>query len=299
MTHPFRVVGLFGKHSDPNVADTLAALRDRLRSHALDVLVDEQTATVLPDADVPIASRDHLGEACDLIIVVGGDGTLLEAARTFADAGVPLLGVNLGRLGFLVDVSPDTMADALERILAGNYTMEERFLLESRVLRGGREVSQGHAFNDVVVHKWQVARMIEFDTYIDGVFVNDHRSDGLIVSTPTGSTAYALSGGGPVVQPHLEALVLVPICPHALSNRPLVVDSASEIEIVMRAGKHVEARITCDGDVNYALVAGDRVRIRRKERKVRLVHPPDYNYFGILRAKLLWGETSLKKRDDG
>jgi NAD+ kinase len=182
------------------------------------------------------------------------------------------------------------MAERLDEILGGRYAFEDRFLLHTYIEREGQNISESTAFNDVVVHKWDVARMIEFRTYINDKFVHTMRSDGMIVSTPTGSTAYALSGGGPILHPALHAVVLVPICPHTMSNRPIVVDASSVIRIEVSDHTRSPAQITCDGQINLGLVSGDRVVIRKKERPVRLIHPQDHNYFDVLRAKLRWSE---------
>ncbi len=202
---------------------------------------------------------------------------------------MPLLGVNLGRLGFLADVMPGEMIDRLKEVFAGDYDEEHRFLLDARVVRDGQDVFRGAALNEVVAHKWHIARLIQFETYIDDRLVNTQRCDGLIVATPTGSTAYALSGGGPILHPGLDAVVLVPICPHTLSSRPLVVSADSEFEIRMdHSGEQPEAQLTCDGQMTLALEPADRIVIRRKERRLRLVHPRGHDYFATLRAKLHW-----------
>jgi len=290
MPNAFKTIGLIGKYGDPGVGETLLQVGRCLQDRDYEVLLDENTAQVLPEHNMDTAAREDLGERCDLAIIVGGDGTLLNAARSLANYDVPLLGVNLGRLGFLVDISPDEMSARLEEILAGDYQEEHRILLHTTIHHEGQRVSESEAFNDVVVHKWEVARMIEVATYIDGRFLTTMRSDGLIVSTPTGSTAYALSGGGPILHPTLNAMVLVPICPHTMSNRPIVVDGNSEIEIVVSDTPHSHAQVTCDGQINLGLVSGDRVRIRKHDHVVRLIHPRRHDHFEILRAKLHWGE---------
>ncbi len=289
MAEKFEHIGIIGKYADATVGDTLAALRDYLVDHKLPCLLDESTARFWPEHNMELASRDTLGEQCDLVIVVGGDGTLLNAARSLAQHDPALLGLNLGRLGFLTDVSPTEMEEKLDEILAGRYNDEERFLLDCTILRDGEQISQSDALNDVVIHKWDVARMIEVDTYINGTFVNTLRSDGLIVSTPTGSTAYALSGGGPILQPCLEAMVLVPICPHTMSNRPIVIDAESVVEVVIKGQDQSHAQVSCDGQINLGLVAGDRIQIRKMEHTVRLIHPIEHDHFQVLRTKLNWG----------
>lgn len=238
---------------------------------------------------MPVASRAAIGEHCDLTIVVGGDGTLLTAARSLAHYHVPLLGINLGRLGFLADISPGDMIESLDEILAGEYLTEERFLLHSHIEREGEQLNASAAFNEVVVHKVNVARMIELTTYVDGQFVNAQRLDGLIVATPTGSTAYALSAGGPIIQPGLNALALVPVSPHTLSYRPLIVNGDSRIEIMISAASPNNAQATCDGQTNFTLDVGDTVVVQKKQECAKLIHPKNYDYYDILRAKLHWG----------
>jgi NAD+ kinase len=229
-----------------------------------------------------------LGEHCDLAIVIGADGTLLHTARALVDFGIPLLGINLGRLGFLADVSPDAMCDMLGAILDGQYQREERMLLECHI---GEQPAQ-LALNDVVLHKWNIARMLEFETWVNASLIDTQRSDGIIVSTPTGSTAYALSGGGPLLSPELNAIALVPICPHTLSNRPIVVHGESEIRFRVAGQTEPEhVRISCDGQTVLAIHPGEDVRIRRHARTLHLLHPAGHDHFQILRTKLGWGEA--------
>jgi len=291
MTQSFRTIGLIGKPGDPAVAETLTLLIDDLLKRGCEVLLDDSAAAYFPQqTPAPMVDRRALGGRCDLAIVVGGDGTLLNAARSLVESEVAVLGVNLGRLGFLTDVSPDEMCERLDEILAGQFEEEHRALLHASVLRNGSSVSESDALNDVVIHKWDIARMIELDTRIDGRFVYSLRADGLIVSTPTGSTAYALSGGGPIIDPALQALVLVPICPHTLSNRPIVVSDQSAIEVLVHGDDSNQAQITCDGQLNFALVAGDVIRIQRKAQALRLIHPRQHDHFDIMRRKLRWAE---------
>ena len=289
MDNDFNVIGIIGKFGDPGVSNTLTVLGNYLLEKEKRVLLDETTAEVMGQHNFETVSRQQLGEQAELAVVVGGDGTLLNAARSLVTHDVPLLGINLGRLGFLVDISPDELTHRLDEILAGKYREEKRILLHTSIHHQGEQVSESEAFNDVVVHKWEVARMIETETYVDGRLLSIMRSDGLIVSTPTGSTAYALSGGGPILNPTLNAMVMVPICPHAMSYRPVVIDGDSQVEIVVSETPHSHAQVTCDGQINLGLVSGDRVRIVRRDKHVRLIHPMQYDYFEILRAKLNWG----------
>ncbi len=285
----FKRVGLIGKSDDRNVLVTLRALIDFLERHKAKIVLDAGIADMFADSDYKIVERDALARQCNLAIVVGGDGTLLNAARSLAEPNVAVLGVNLGRLGFLVDVSPEDMAVQLEQIFGGDFTEERRTLLHATVTRDGEPVDDSTALNDVIIHKKDIARMIELDTWIDGHFLNSNRSDGLIVATPTGSTAYALSGGGPVLHPALNALTLVPICPHTLSYRPIVINDESVIEIVIHKGV-LKAQISCDGQINMTLDPDDRITVRKHEHTLRLIHPPGYEYFDILRRKLRWSE---------
>ena len=289
MAKTFRHIGLIGKFGDPGVADTLTRLAEYLGNRKLAVTIDAQTAEMLPSLPYHSASREEMGEQCDLAIVVGGDGTLLNAARSLAAHGVPILGVNLGRLGFMVDVSADEMEQRLDEILDGEYTSEDRVLLHAKIKKGETVIHEGNALNDVVVHKLDVARMIELETSINGKLLNRQRSDGLIVATPTGSTAYALSGGGPIMDPSLDAVVLVPICPHTLSNRPIAIGDRCNIEITVLDNGSPEAQVTWDGQVNFTVKPGHRIQICRTDQPLRLIHPKGYDYFHILREKLHWG----------
>ena len=289
MKHHFKRIGLLGKSEDGNVSMTLRALAGYLAEQQAEILLDKRIAGIFPDSRYPVVERKTLAESCSLAIVVGGDGTLLKAARSLAESGIAVLGVNLGRLGFLVDVSPEDMTQQLDKILAGDFTEEQRTLLHATVTRNNELLSETSALNDVVVHKRDIARMIELDTWIDGSFLNTNRSDGLIISTPTGSTAYALSGGGPILHPKLDAITLVPICPHTLSNRPIVVHDASVIKVIVHKGT-LEATVSCDGQISHSLAAGDHITVRKHQHSLRLLHPPGHDYFAVLREKLGWSE---------
>lgn len=286
----FQTIGVIAKQGDERLTPTLVQLLAYLGERGREIVLDESAAAQLPGQAGAGIPRDELAARCDLAIVVGGDGTLLNAGRSLAEAEVPIVGVNQGRLGFLVDVSPEEMTARLDEILAGQYLEEPRALLHARIEREGETLGEADALNDVVLHIRDTVRMIEFDTYIDDRFVNTQRADGLIVSTPTGSTAYSLSGGGPIIHPGLDAVVLVPICPHTLSHRPIVVDGRSRIEVVVCKHNVSAAQIAFDGQANLDLSPGDRIVIGRRERPMLLIHPRDYDYFHILRAKLRWGE---------
>ena len=288
----FQSVGIIGKKRDPRVGPTLARLAALLRKLGCAVLVEAASADHVDDPACSYVSVDELGQRCDLVVVVGGDGTLLAAARALARTGVPILGVNQGRLGFMVDVTPDEMDATLTQIFAGDYVREERLLLTANILRAsGKADGPFLAINDVVIRNQAAVRMLDFSTWIGKEFISQHRADGFIVSTPTGSTAYALSGGGPVLHPSLQALALVPICPHTLSDRPIVVGSDRPVRIVLGGGEGTRAMFTCDGQTNESINPGDAIEISRAQETLRLIHPANYNYFNILRNKLHWGRA--------
>lgn len=290
MSLAFRTVGILAKPSDERLSGTLETLVGHLHARGLSILLDQASLPDLPALrGYSRATRDEIGQQSDLVIAVGGDGTLINAAHGLAPHGKPVLGINLGRLGFLVDISPDELGSRLDRILGGEYVAEERFLLCGQVLRGETVVHEGIVFNDLVYKVRDAVRMIEFETHIDGRYLFTQRSDGMVISTPSGSTAYALSAGGPILTPGLEAIVLAPICPHALSNRPIVVPASSCIEI--RATRHSRANslVSFDGQTMIDMEPEDRLTIRRASHSACLIHPADYDYFHILRAKLHWG----------
>lgn len=285
----FETVGIVGKRRDPQVVPTLMQLLEILRALDRRVCVEDITlaGVELPD-DVQRLPRAQLATACDLVVVVGGDGTLLSAARDLAPAGVALLGINQGRLGFMVDVPPAEMREAFTAIFAGDYVREDRLMLHARLLREKR-TQTFVAMNDVVIRNQAAIRMLEFESWLDGEFISQHRADGFIVASPTGSTAYALSGGGPVVHPGLDALTLVPICPHTLSDRPIVVSGRQTVRITLRGAPNTVAMLTCDGQTAETLHAGESFEVGKAEFRLQLVHPNNYSYFNILRNKLHWG----------
>lgn len=281
----FSTIGVFSKDNDDRLETTLKLLHNFLIEKEFKVIAEKNAAKYL---DVPAMEPDKFCNCIDLAIVVGGDGTLLKAGRLLADKNIPVIGINLGRLGFLVDISPDEITEQLTLMLEGKYTTEIRSLLHAEAFRGEQSLGEGIALNDVVFHVRNDIRMIEFTTHIDDHFVNTQRADGIVIATPTGSTAYSLSGGGPILHPGLDAVVLVPICPHTLSNRPLVVSNESKIHISLCESRHVDARLSFDGQSNIELTAGDHVVIRHKSHKLQLMHPEGYDYFHILRNKLGW-----------
>ncbi|BAN68998.1 NAD(+) kinase [endosymbiont of unidentified scaly snail isolate Monju] len=285
-TPEFHRIALIAKPDDTSedLVNTLRQAITFLGERGLEVFPDRHTARALGLSRH--FATEEMGHRCDLAIIVGGDGTFLSSARRLGDSQIPLLGVNLGRLGFLVDISPDAMRDTLGNVLDGRYEEEERFLLSCQVGEQPPEL----ALNDVVLHKWNTARMIEFETWVDDSFIDTQRSDGIIVSTPTGSTAYALSGGGPLLSPALDAIALVPICPHTLSNRPIVVHGRNVVRLRV-CGKTLpdHVRVTCDGQVTLEVGPGEDVVLRRHSPPLRLIHPAGHDHFQILRTKLHWG----------
>jgi Predicted sugar kinase len=289
MSPAFRTIALIGKYKSPEIAESLMSLAEFLRSRGVDVLVEEGTADLVGADGLPVVSYASIGERADLAIVLGGDGSMLTAARKLAESDVPLVGVNQGRLGFMTDLARDDMLDGMTDLLEGKFKGEQRFLLDASVRRGDAVLFQTQALNDVVVNKGDLGRMIEFAVSIDGEFIYNQRSDGLIIATPTGSTAYALSANGPILHPSVPGIALVPLCPHALSNRPITVSDDSRIEIVLHAPHR--ARVHADGQEKFELEAGDRVSVARSGRSIRFLHPLGYSYFAMLREKLHWSET--------
>jgi NAD+ kinase len=288
MQSPFKTIGIIGKPSDPSIAETLAILCGYLKKQNFNVLIDSESAHFIKEPKITACSIDALARHCDLVIAVGGDGTFLAASRAIVDYDIPLIGINLGRLGFLVDISPNELPDKLHRILQGHYIEEPRYLLRTKIIREQQVIHEETALNEVAVHRWVTPSMIEIVTKIDGVFLNSQRSDGLIVSTPTGSTAYSLSAGGPILYPTLNALVLVPLNPHTLSNRPIVVNDSVEIEISFCQTKQINALVTCDHIEIPKVFISDKILIKKEPKPIRIIHPEDHDFFRILRNRLNW-----------
>jgi NAD+ kinase len=295
MSFPVRSCALVGRFADPRIADCLSTLIPHLARRGVEVLVSESDAVASAVKDVTVVPEREIGKRAGLVIAVGGDGTLLYAARLVAGAGVPLIGVNRGRLGFLTDVMPQDMLSSVDAALAGELDEDRRPLLKAR-LRGGQELrGEAFALNDVVMQKHDTGRTLDFETRIDGRYVNTHDGDGIIVASPTGSTAYALSCGGPIIEPHLPALVIVPICAHTLSDRPIVVAASSVIDIALLERLDTRANVTCDGMVLGAIEPGDRLEITTAGGQVTLLHPPGFDYYTLLRSKLHWGRGSFER----
>ena len=288
----FNTIGVIAKPQAESATQTLQALFEFLKDKKCNVIVDDHLPDTINTDNLTKASREEIGKRCDLAIVVGGDGTMLNAVRSLSHAHVPIVGINVGRLGFLADISPENLEHSLDEILKGSYREEQRFLLEMQVVRDNKIIFESDAFNDVVIHIRDVARMIEFETRINDEFVNHQRADGIVISTPTGSTAYALSAGGPILHATLDAITLVPISPHTLSSRPLVINADSQIDVLICNTKEGIAQATCDGHLSMDVHVGDHIKVKRKTDKITLLHPKKHNYFEILRAKLHWSEHS-------
>jgi NAD+ kinase len=289
MNLSFKTVALIGKYKTPAIAEPLLRLASFLAEKGVEVAVDSLTAEHLGAHPYRVLSLDEMRGAVDLAVVMGGDGTMLNIARTLAPFGIPLVGVNQGRLGFLTDLSLDSMKRSLNAMLQGEFVTEQRMLLSVQVLRQDLEVCRALAFNEMVVHRSNIASMIECEVRIDGDYLYTQRADGLIISTPTGSTAYSLSAGGPIVHPALDVMTLVPVCPHTLSNRPIVVSGGSVIEVLMHRTGDVHARF--DSHTHFDLQLHDRLVVTRHKEMVHLLHPAGHSYYHTLREKLLWNKS--------
>lgn len=294
---PFSTIGLFAKPSGADIADTLQHLITYLKNNKFKVLVEEGCAVHLTQTTETFVPSTELGKKCDLVMVIGGDGSLLKAARAIVDAGTPILGINRGKLGFLADINPHNLETSLSQILAGHYHQEKRTMLAMTIVRQQQNMEQHLALNDVVLHHGDIARLLEFQLFIDDQFVVDQRADGIITSTPTGSTAYALSGGGPIVFPTLEVITLSTMYPHALNARPIVISKNSKIKLRLTTNNRNGAKVSCDGQANFPLNAGDEVHIQTHPKDLILLHPQSYNYFNVLREKLGWNQNANANYD--
>jgi NAD+ kinase len=290
MSPQFKTVAIVGKSDATVLPDALDQVVAVLRQRGAVVLMDTRTAEASRSPPDEALALEALPSRADLAVVVGGDGTLLSCARLMAANAVPLIGVNLGRLGFLTDIPADKVAVTLSAVLDGEFVREERLMLAARVMRGGKEIFATHAMNDVVVSRAGTGSMIEFAVHVDGEFIYSLRADGIIAATPTGSTAYALSSGGPILHPGLSAVALVPISPHTLSNRPVAIEARARIEIVLIRGPG--ARVNFDVQSHVDLLADDVVAIAAAEKPAILLHPRGYRYFSMLRDKLRWNERN-------
>lgn len=285
----YKTVGLIGKAAHEGAHESLNILAEYLHAKGCTILVEGSVAQEMDSDNYTLSDLVTIGKIADLAIVVGGDGNMLGAARVLSRFDIHVVGVNRGNLGFLTDIHPDDIVQQMDLIFDGHCTVEQRFLLEVSVYRHEILKSSNAAVNEIVLHHAKVAHMMEFEVYIDDAFVFSQRSDGLIVATPTGSTAYSLSGGGPILMPHLDALTLVPMFPHTLSSRPIVVDANSKISMRVSGNNTDNLQISCDSHIVLPVLPGDEIRVHKNANKLTMVHPKDYNYFNVLRNKLNWG----------
>lgn len=295
MKTQFQNIAILGRHEDPRVAEPMRALAEYLSTAGVQVLAADAL-----QLDLPVVRMDEsqLCGRADLVIAIGGDGTMLYAGRLARETETPILGVNRGRLGFLADVTPDEMLASVEQVLEGNFSRDSRLLLEARLEKLSGKVNTEFGLNDVVLKRRETGRMVDFSTYVDGDFVNTHSGDGMIVATPTGSTAYALSCGGPIIAPQLNAVVVVPVCPHTLTDRPIVIPANQSIEVRLLERDETRAAVSVDGLKMGNIRPGDKLTISAAGKRLTLIHPPGYDFYGILRSKLFWGRDS-RKRNDG
>jgi NAD+ kinase len=280
-------IGIFAKKSHPEVKEIISRIIAFLQSRDINVLIEKEFA---PDSgEIIIIEKENIPQESDLIIVFGGDGTLLSVSRLDNVTDIPILAVNLGGLGFLTEIRVEEIEDALNKVLDSDYDIEKRMMFDVQLQRAGDgEVEKFIALNDVVVNKGALARMIDLDTYVNEKFLNSYRVDGLIISTPTGSTGYSLSAGGPIIYPSLKLIAIIPICPHTLTNRPIILEDEKEVMVSLRSGDDVY--LTMDGQVGVLMNIGDQVRVYKSEKNVTLIKSPFRNYFEVLKEKLKWGE---------
>jgi len=295
MAFPVRTCALVGKFADPRVAESVNALLSHLRERKIRVLVSEDAVFAGDVPDVARTPESEIGKHIDLIIAIGGDGTLLYAAGLVARDRVPLLGINRGRLGFLTDVLPQDMIGCVDNAIAGHLEADERPLLAACLYKANGAIEEGLALNDVVLQKLTTGRMLDFETRVNGRYVNTHAGDGIIVSSATGSTAYSLSCGGPIVEPNLDVFVMAPISPHTLSDRPIVVSGRSMVEVKLLEYPETRAEVTCDGRVLGCIEACDRLQVKAANERITLLHPPGHDYYELLRSKLHWGRGSQER----
>ena len=293
MAYQFSTVAIVGRIDDPRVAEPMRSLAEHLTKSGIRVIAGAEIAAELA---IEVTDEALLAAEADLIVAVGGDGTILYAAELMLGHDKPLLGVNRGRLGFLADVLPNEMLSSIDRVLAGDFSIESRLLLDAKIISSDGKVRAATALNDVVLQRKETGRMVDFETRIAGRYVNTHAGDGLVVATPTGSTAYSLSCGGPIIEPMLNVVALVPICPHTLNDRPIVVPADNEIEIVLIARGETKAEVIVDGRSMGELEPRDRLTISAATDRITLIHPPGHDFYDILRSKLHWGHNSRRRQ---
>ena len=295
MSFPVRACALVGRFTDPRVAESVSTLIAHLKRRQIQVTVSEEAVFSDEITGIRRMPEQDIGKHIDLIIAIGGDGTLLYAAGLVARDKVPLLGINRGRLGFLTDVLPQDMIACVDDAVDGRLEVDVRPLLSACLYKTNGKTSEGLALNDVVMQKMTTGRMLDFETRVNGRYVNTHAGDGIIVSTATGSTAYSLSCGGPIIEPHLDVIMMAPICPHTLSDRPIVVSGRSVVEVELLEYPETRAELTCDGRVLGCIEQGDRLQVKAANERITLLHPPGHDYYKLLRSKLHWGRGSVER----
>lgn len=289
MASQFKTVGLYGRVKSPGVVDTLRTLIAFLRDMKQDFVIEKESGLSLNDSSLALINKDDLSAKSNLLIVVGGDGSLLHAAHAVVRDEIPVLGINRGRLGFLTDIHP-TEFEKIRAILNGDYLLEKRFLLSASIDFHGQDLGTSIALNEVAIIPDTIPHMNEFEIFIDDKFVCSQTADGIIIATPTGSTAYALSGGGPILHPSLDAVVIVPMFPHTLSMRPIVIEGNQRIKIVVTPNNQYPPRLTCDSQGYVDIQPGSHITIQKQPQRLHLIHPVNYDYYETLRSKLHWGQ---------
>lgn len=296
MSNHFKKIAIMANPNEAAALESVEAVVSYLTGAGIEVLVSSALPAPVAPAEHAQVNDAELAASADLVIAVGGDGTMLYAARQAAPHQVPVLGVNRGRLGFLADIRPDEIITSLDAVLAGDFSSEKRMLLKAEIYSDGKLINEGIAVNDIVIKRREAARMLEYQTIVNGQFVNAHGGDGFVAATPTGSTAYALSVGGPIIEPSMDAIVMAPICPHTLADRPIVISGHSTVDVQLLQNHGTQAEVSGDGVVIGELSAGDRLRITVADQRVELIHPPGYDYFEVLRSKLYWGRDTRNRQ---
>lgn len=296
MTNEFKIIALLGRNEDPHVSNLMTSLNDYLKNKNIEVIVTSEISSQLKARKV---KEKNISVEADLIIAIGGDGTMLYAAHLAQYNHTPLLGINRGRLGFLADITPNDMLESLDKILKGDYASEKRLLLNAKIIKANDSSQNALALNDVVIQRRDTGRMLDFKTYISGRYVNTHSGDGLIVTTPTGSTAYSLSCGGPIIDPMHDAIAIVPICPHTLNDRPIVIPANQKIEIKLLERANCNAEVIVDGHRITDLNMKDTLSIEKSKKTITLIHPPTYDFYEILHSKLHWGRDNRSQNKEG
>jgi len=287
-----RKIGIIAKRNKPEAIPVIKDLLAWLKERRVECFIEPEMAELIPHASL---EKDEMSMTVDMVVVLGGDGTLLAAARSIQKRRVPILGVNLGGLGFLTEITLDELPQMLDDVLEGRYTTDERMVLNAQVRRGGKVIRDFTVLNDVVITKGALARIIELETRVNNEYVTTFRADGLIIATPTGSTGYSMSAGGPIVYPNLESVIITPICPHALTNRPLIVPRDVTIDVILR-NEESEVFLTLDGQTGLQMEVNDTIQVQRGEGTISLITSPSKSYFGVLRTKLMWGEDAIQHR---